>query len=353
MIKYYLKLGLKISGVILLIIILKTLYVGGVFKQITNYNAGRTEHIYTNMWGTEDMAFDSKHKLLFISSSNRWATLLKGENPLDGIYALDLTDSLNSAPKKILTTFSGDFHPHGISILQQGESTYIFAVNHNKTGSYIEKFIFKNGTLIHIESYSNNLMFSPNDIVTLSDTTFYVTNDHGSKTGFSKLLEDYLQQSKSYVLYFDGTDYKPVIQNLQYANGIAVSHDKKTLYVAEATGQKISIYDILDNGRLNLKHYIKTHTGVDNITVDSVGDLWVGAHPKLLKFTGHAKDSTKLSPSEVLQIHLQANGIFKTTQIYINDGQEISGSSVAFKYQDYLFIGDVFGRKLVKVNLKR
>ncbi|NQW36893.1 MAG: SMP-30/gluconolactonase/LRE family protein [Flavobacteriales bacterium] len=351
MIKKYLLGGLKIIGVVFVIIILKTLYIGGVFKTLVNYNAGETTHIYTNMAGTEDMAFDTQNNLIYISSSNRWATMLKNENPLDGIYALNLSDSVISKPKKMLTTYSGDFHPHGISVVQQDSSTYVFAVNHNKKGNFIEKFIYKDGTLMHLKSYANALMFSPNDVAAVSDSTFYVSNDHGSKSGLSRLLEDYLQLPKSYVLYFDGRHYKHVVKGLKYANGVTYSPLKKQLYIATSTGQTIGIYKPLENGNLILQHYINTHTGVDNITIDAEGAIWTAAHPKLLKFTAHAKDSTKISPSEVLKIYQKPNGVYKTELVYLNDGSEISGSSVALKYNNLLFVGDVFEHKLLRIKL--
>lgn len=351
MLKKYLRIALKTGGFIVLILVFKTLNIGGVFKTIHNYNAGKTIQIFTNMPGTEDIDYDRAHNLLFISSSNRWATMLKNKNPLDGIYALDLNDSLNKVPKKILTTYSGDFHPHGISVLQQEGSTYLFVVNHNKTGSYIEKFKFENGTLKHLKSYANELLFSPNDVTADSDSTFYATNDHGSKPGFSQTLENYLMLPKSYVVYYDGHHYKKVISDLKYANGIILSRDKSQLYVATTTGQKILIYKRKNKGALSLTHYINTHTGNDNITVDAKGDLWIGAHPQLLKFTGHAKDSTKLSPSEVLNIHREKNGIYTQTVYYLNDGQEISGSSVAYKFGNTIFVGDVFQHKLLRIKL--
>jgi arylesterase / paraoxonase len=352
MFKKYLKIVLKLALAILVILVFKTLYIAGSFKSIVNYNAGKTSHIYTNMPGTEDLAYDKVHNLLFISSANRWATTLKNENPLDGIYVLNM-DSLNQVPKKILTTYSGDLHPHGISVLQQEGSTYLFVVNHNKTGNYIEKFKFENGTLMHLKSYANTLLFSPNDVTAVSDSTFYATNDHGSKTALGTTLEGYLQLPRSYVVYFNGHKYTKVIKKLKYANGVILSRDKKKLYVATSTGQKILIYSRQENGNLNLEHYINTHTGNDNITIDNNNDLWIGAHPKLLKFTGHAKDSTKISPSEVLRIHRRDDGIYTQKVFYLNDGQEISGSSVAYMFADNIYVGDVFQHKLLRIALNK
>lgn len=339
-------------GILLLILVFKTLYIGGVFKSIVDYNKGKTEFVFTNMAGTEDIAYDSKQNFLYISSSNRWSAMLKHQKPLDGIYALNLNDSLNTIPKKMLTTYSGEFHPHGISIIQQDSSTYIFVVNHNDKGSFVEKFILKNGTLMHLKSYKNDLMFSPNDIAAITDSTFYVTNDHGNQPGLKQTLENYLQLPKSYVLYFNGQIYKKVIEGLKYANGINISADKNEVYVATSTGQKFYIYKRESSGTLTLQHYINTHTGIDNITIEAKnGNIWVAGHPKLLQFTNHAKDSTKISPSEVIKIYKMPNGIYKQDQIYLNDGSEISGTSVAYKFNNYVFVGDVFQHKLLIVKL--
>ncbi len=352
MIKKYLKSVLIIAGFLLFILFVKTLYIGGVFKKIVNYNSGKTEFIYTNMAGTEDIAYDSKLQFLYISSSNRWETMLKHRNPLDGIFALNLKDTLNRKPKKMLTTYSGEFHPHGISVIQQDSSTYIFAVNHNNKGSFVEKFILKNGTLMHLRTYKNDLMFSPNDVAAITDSTFYVTNDHGNQPGFKQTIENYLQLPNSYVLYFDGQNYKKVIEGLKYANGVNISADKKEVYVATSTGQKFYIYKRESSGDLTLQHYIDTHTGIDNITIDEKnGDIWVAGHPKLLQFTNHAKDSTNISPSEIIRIHKMPNGIYKQEKIYLNDGSEISGTSVAYKFKSYVFVGDVFQHKLLKIKL--
>lgn len=65
---------------------------------------------------------------------------------------------------------------------------------------------------------------------------------------------------------------------------------------------------------------IKCNTGVDNLEWDEEGNLWVGAHPKLLKFLSHASDANKKSPSHVIKIEL--NNLENPTikNYYINDG---------------------------------
>ena len=67
------------------------------------------------------------------------------------------------------------------------------------------------------------MLISPNDIVLISEDEFYVTNDHGSKKMRGKLIEDYLQLSRSNVLHYDGQKFKIVVSNLQYANGVNIN----------------------------------------------------------------------------------------------------------------------------------
>jgi arylesterase/paraoxonase len=149
--------------------------------------------------------------------------------------------------------------------------------------------------------------------------------------------------ARSYVLYYDGNDFKKAAQDIAYANGVNVSHDGQTIYVAACVGLKINVYarDIA-SGALTLKNEIPLGTGVDNIELDTAGNLWVAAHPQLLTFTRHAKDAGKHSPSEVLKISFDANGDYKIDQIYLNGGEEISGSSVGAVFENKLLIGSVF-----------
>jgi len=63
-------------------------------------------------------------------------------------------------------------------------------------------------------------MHSPNDILPVGPTSFYVTNDHGNSTVLGRMAEEYLQLARSYVLYYDGQNFRKVAEALAYANGI-------------------------------------------------------------------------------------------------------------------------------------
>ncbi len=328
--------------------IFSTLYHAGVFNKL-NYHSKLSEiSILTNVAGTEDLAIDRDNGLLFISSTDRWKQQVS-ENSEDGIYLLDLNS--NALPQKMQTTYKGDFHPHGISFLRKSNQDYLFAINHNQQGNFVEVFQIENNRLIHINSFQHKLMCCPNDLVAVDIDKFYVTNDHGAAKGVSRVLEDYLRIANSYVLYFDGNQFKKVYKNLNYANGINLSRDGSLLYVTETTGRRLSVLerDPLSGG-LQLKFTKQFDTGLDNITIDDDNNLWIASHPKLLKFVGHAADSATVSPSQVLKLSPLGNTDFKLEEMYLNNGEQISGSSTALYYQGKVYVGVVFESKLMIAN---
>lgn len=325
------------------------LFVAGVFKSIEPVNLGTTSAVYAGIPGPEDMDLDDATGLLFISSSDRWKTM-KGEPSDDGIFVV-APDSAQQ-PHKIPTTYPGEFHPHGISFLRDDSTSYLFVVNHNPSGNFIEIFQYRNDTLVHQQSIADESMCCPNDVVAITPKTFYVTNDHGTPKGFKRTLEDYLQLPFSSLLYYDGTAFSTACDGLKYGNGVNVSNDKTKLYIATTTGRSIMTFDRdASTGKITQVGTLKLKTGVDNIDIDADGNLWVAAHPKLLAFVGHAKDSAKRSPSEVLKITPGPDNTYQVEQVLMDDGSQLSGSSIALRYRDQLFVGGVFQSRILRITL--
>jgi arylesterase/paraoxonase len=104
-------------------------------------------------------------------------------------------------------------------------------------------FDYQGDKLVHRRSVSGTLMHSPNDVLPVGPAAFYVTNDHGNSTVLGRMAEEYLQLARSYVLYYDGKNFRKVAEALSYANGINISPDRRTVYVAATVGQKIYMYD--------------------------------------------------------------------------------------------------------------
>jgi arylesterase/paraoxonase len=130
---------------------------------------------------------------------------------------------------------------------------------------------------------------------------------------------------------------------IAYANGINLSPDGRTVYVASPTGLAVHVYARDPNsGSLSFVESIDAGSGVDNIEVDEDGNLWIGSHPKLLRFRAHATDPNELSPSQVLRISRGPEGSYVVSEVYLDLGDELSASSVAAVRGDRLLIGGIF-----------
>lgn len=339
-----------VIAALVIYLVLNTLNNAGVFKRITNHFDGTVVEIYENMPGPEDLDLDAESGLLFIASSDRWA-LQKGVASQDGIYVLQLDSGV--VPQKLPTTYSGSFHPHGISYLKNDTAAWLFVVNHNNQGSFVEVFEFRNDSLIHLRSIKDELMCCPNDIVAVAPDKFYVTNDHGIHDGFFRTLEDYLLIPLSYLLYCEDHSFTKVYTGLKYANGVNISADGSVLYLTHTTGRELLTFNRnKETGKINLISTTELHTGVDNITVDIEGNLWIAGHPRLLAFVAHAADPDNKSASQVLKLSPVSPGEYQIEEIYMDDGNQLSGSSVALKYKDELFTGVVFESKLMRATIR-
>ena len=326
---------------------LQTFYRAGQFKSISDKFSGSVTNIYTNVPGPEDMQIDRQTEMIYISATDR----RKGNTPENGIYKLDVNEW--AAPQKIATDFKNEFNPHGISIYRADRILYLYAINHSAGGDFVESFVVEDSLLRHRATFQTENICCPNDLVVTDLDKFYLSNDHGAKNGIRRIIEDYLKIPKSSIYYYNGRSFKKVAKPFHYANGINISPDGKKLYLAETTGSAISTFEILDEGNLQQLGSYDTGTGVDNIDVDEEGNLWVAAHPKLLSFVKHSKDSVNYSPSQVLKLIPSGTTDFTRTLVYQNTGDELSGSSVAVELNGELFVGVVFERTLLRARLDK
>lgn len=327
-----------------------TMLQAGVFKSINNYFEGEVIEKYQGIWGPEDLEWDRENNLLFISSTNRWALNAGEPDKKDGIYVL-ATDVENANPLLLMSDIQGEFHPQGISLFKENNTYYLYVVNRFKNSSSVELFEFKGDFLQHIETYTDDKMFSPNDVTGDQIGKFYVTNDHGNKTDYLRTIEEYLRMPYSYLLYYDGKEFKKVHEGMVYANGVNLSNDGSQLYVTHTTGHEVFVLDRnINTGGLILKETINIGSGVDNIDVDENDVIWVAAHPKLFDFVAHVKDKSKITPSQLFSIH-KKDGEYTVTKVYENDGTQLSGGSIITVNNDTAFVGCVFEDNILKLSV--
>jgi len=301
--------------------------------------------------GSEDITIDRGNGIAFISAGNgreAWDDYRNGgdgSSAGDGdIWILDLLDS-DSMPIRLNVDVIGGFHPHGIDLLHlENGDRELYVINHPSMADHeIIVFSISDDHKLQLKSrirYPE--LISPNDIRAVASERFLVTNDHGSpRTSWMHRWEDYLGLSRTSVTYYDGSVGSFVIEGLKSANGITLSADRQTLYVSEATARRVTRFSKGDT----YKNWIKrdsvfVDSAVDNLEWDGNGRLLTGAHPKLFDLLRHFSDAAALSPSQVIRIDVDSSEM-KFETLYMNSGEEISGSSVAAIMNDELLIGAV------------
>jgi arylesterase/paraoxonase len=323
-----------------------TMVSAGAFREIVPQQPGECRKI-EGIVGGEDLQWHPNGRDVFVAAQDRRNLDQPGH-----IYRLCPHDE-GAAPVDITPNVDGPFHPHGLSLFigENGDET-LFVVNHHsgKTGPHsIEIFdVTDEGTLEHRRSIQDERLVSPNDVAAVGPDEFYVTNDHASSSLLMHTLEEFLQLAIGNVIFFDGQSFRQVYGGTQYANGISASHDGTEIYLAETTATTIKVFERDPNtNELERTHTVETDTGVDNIDVAPDGTLWVAGHPNMLAFLSHARATTSRSPSQVIRLQPAGDRDWSVEQVYVDDGDPISGSAVAAVHGDTLVIGPVYDPHLL------
>ncbi len=309
--------------------------------------------------GTEDIQYDSETGHVFITANNRRATGHAEHGDAaktiaaNGIYVLDVRpDKLEdiSDPIKVSPEGFGDFRPHGLYLWNDNAGTKrLFVVNHPSTGEeIIEIFdVGEGGMLTHLESISFPEMYLPNDIVAVGPRQFYATNYLRNKHGAMALMEVLLALPLTSVVYFDGKSGRTVADGLAFANGINLSRDQKTLYVAEWTKQKISVFDRNSDNSLKKRSTIHLPTAVDNLDIDKDGNIWVGGQPRMFDFMASIEDPDTIVPSTGITVDPNTH---KYRTVFVSKNGEINAASVVAIAENKLLIGAVFDGHVLVCN---
>jgi arylesterase/paraoxonase len=294
--------------------------------------------------GPEDIAIDEARDRAFISSLDRRADGARG-----AIHVFDLDDPLADAGWRDRTGgVPKNFRPLGLDYYEDGETRRLFVVN--ESGPSVEVFdAADNGDLVHLETFSERRLTSPNSVAAVGPRAFYVTNDvRAGRDGPLSSLYFLLNIGAGEVFFIDGAAWVVVAEGLRFANGAALSRDGALLYVAETAGQTLKVFARNPaTGALSLAHTIPLAAAPDNLSVDAAGAVWIGALPKPLAVPRLRNDATAKAPSEVLKV--DADGA--TTTVYRNDGAELSAATVAAPAGNKLLIGALYERKFLICDL--
>jgi arylesterase/paraoxonase len=332
----------KIIGIFLftglLALVLKNLYAAGVFTALKEVSA--EAEIIPTPPGIEDLDFDPETGTIFLSSHDRrnWAST-------GAIYALDTASMEVRDLSSHLNLF--EFRPHGISFLNFQGQKLLFVISHRNEKNAVLKFAFEGDTLRLLNSYSSTDFGSPNDLLAVGESNFFLSNDHGNTKPSLAKWGDFLAFPLGNVIYFDGQRTTEVIKNIAYPNGLAYFNGK--LYMASLLGKYIGVYEPVGaHYQLEKVKSISVPYAPDNLSVAG-SRIYVAAHPKLLRFLAHSKDEDEKSPSAVFYLDND-----QVKMVYVEDGKKLSGSSTALAVPGpvpdiHIYLGSVFESKILKL----
>jgi len=339
---------------------LRVLWLAGSFRTITPHFAGHCRLIGGPV-GPEDLTIDERAGRAYISATDRRA--LAAGRPVPGAiwaYDLDAPGGTGAAPVNLTPDATLYFQPHGISLWVGDDGRRaLFVVNHPAPGNQwpantIEIFDITDTALVHRATLTDPRLVMPNDLVAVGIDRFYVTNTHQHPPGWWQTIETYLQLRGAQVLSYGPGGFRTAAPDLLLPNGINVSHDGRTVYVASTTGLSVMLFDRDPRTDALVKRgEIPLGSGADNIEVDADGALWIGSHPKLLAMQKSFKDPSARAPGQVIRIGFASDGRAEVQEVYLNDGTEIGGVSVAARRGNRLLIGQILGGGFLDCEMDR
>ncbi|KAJ1935284.1 hypothetical protein FBU59_005437, partial [Linderina macrospora] len=203
------------------------------------------------------------------------------------IHALNV---LERTSNDRLVPFTQDLRLHGFDIffddLEPDLLTFMF-VNHQRTGNAISIFSHRLGTtqLVHEETVTSPLLPSPNDVVAVSRTTFYATNDvRHTKGGRLRKVEEFFGMPWGHIVYRGPEGmFSIAAESLSYPNGITKSPDGSLIYVACSSEPSVRTFRPHQDGSLeHLGGIVFRGLIPDNLFVDAhTGSIYIGLNMQL------------------------------------------------------------------------
>jgi arylesterase/paraoxonase len=301
----------------------------------------------------EDIRIDHGTGFAYLSYLDRRA-VLNGDSVNGTIMLVDM-NATELHLRAALIAEPPDFRPHGMSLYTPlNGSRKLFVVSHPADGSHrVEIFEqSSSGLFAHAKTITHPLMSSPNAIFAVGPRQFYVVNDRGGKTPFEQFAEVTLRRPLSNVLYFDGQAMRVAITGLKNPTGMAGSHDGRMVYVSDTLGDQLQIFARNGaTGVLRSAETIPLDSSPDNITIDEQGVLWIASHPKLLSLLRAFRNASSVAPTQVFKVLPTAQESRRVTEVYLNEGEQLSAGSVAAVHGGRMLIGSAVDPRLLDCSL--
>ncbi|KAJ3146962.1 Serum paraoxonase/arylesterase 2 [Geranomyces michiganensis] len=257
-------------------------------------------------------------------------------------YGQDTTGIGAGTTKLTISPPLASFHPHGLKALPQADgSTLLFVVNHRAQLPYDPQGLYSvievlkydrkvsATTLQHIKTIQDPLIWTPNNVVPMSATSFYVSNDHENRDGLLRSVEEYTQQPKSWIAYCDFSSLTGSVKCIKAAEGLrganGMNTDGTLVWANEALGGDIVGFSRNTDNTLTVAKRINLDYLPDNLSFEPATKSFTAAgHPQGLVFQAFGAGLASTAPSWVDVIRPDGT----TKRIWSDDGKLLTASTV-------------------------
>ena len=148
----------------------------------------------------------------------------------------------------------------GISLTPDGRLLYAI----NKNTRRIDVFEVKPDALVYRESLPqhDSIRKYANEVFAVRENQVYVSNAQGSR---HPLLEALFKRPQANLMYWNGAVWQEAATGIRFGNGMQISADEKTFYVAGFQDRAIHVYRREPDGLLTETALIDVGGGPDNL----------------------------------------------------------------------------------------
>jgi len=260
----------------------------------------------------------------------------------------------------------GPFRPHGFDIQSGPDGVHLAVINrgysqngHQQRHDSIQLFHVneRSGEAALVFTLpAEDRLCNPNDLAVAGKQLVFISNDHKACSGLGRLWEDLWGLPGSRVFAYRNGVYEAIGPDVAYANGVALLRDPADritgLALSATRDRKVIILDIRQ-AATQLESTVSVTLDLlaapDNMTVTPEGDLYIAAHPDLLRYALYRAGlfGVRSAPSLVYRLHRDSSGAWQQDVVFEDNGNMISGATVAVPVQGYLVMGSAYDDHLL------
>lgn len=200
------------------------------------------------------------------------------------------------------------------------------------SNSTIEQFEVRGSDaeeMVHVHTWADNGIATPNRMAMVGGSKdFYVTNLQGPhKVGLQSRLGPLLGNGEV-AFCSRGKGCRRVSSGHKFPNGLA-AHDG-LVYVPNSFGKSVQVFRIKEDHDLELVEDVKIDYGIDNVSVDANGDVFVAAMPRAIEIFSAFDDPFNAKPSSaVLRMRRGEDGKLGWEKVLEDQGGTLPATTTA------------------------